>query len=116
MILVVPAATAVTTPEPFTVATEVLELVHAPPPSPLLEYCAVAAIQSGEDPLTVPAFAFGLTVNVLSALTGEAQPLLIVYVILVVPAATALTTPEAFTVAIEVLELVHDPPPSPLLV
>ena len=78
MIFVVPAATAVTTPPAFTVATEVLELVHDPPTSPLLEYCAVAATQRGEEPLTVPALAFGLTVNVFDALTGEVQPLLTV--------------------------------------
>ena len=75
---VVPAATAVTMPDAFTVAIEVLELVHDPPASPLLLYCVVAPMQRGEEPLTVPAFAFGFTVNIFEALTGEAQPLLTV--------------------------------------
>src|SRR6185369_11735638 len=58
VILVVPAATAVTNPEPeLTVATEVFELLHDPPASPLLEYVAVCPIQMGDVPLTVPAFA-----------------------------------------------------------
>jgi hypothetical protein len=76
VILVVPAATAVTTPVvEFTVATEVLLLLQVPPPLPLLLYCAVAPMQSGELPLTVPAFAFGLTVKVIDALAGDPQPL-----------------------------------------
>ena len=75
---VVPAATAVTMPEEATVATDVFELVHAPPASPLLLYCAVAPIQSGEVPLTVPALAFEFTVKVFDAVTGEPQPLLMV--------------------------------------
>ena len=78
MIFVVPAATAVTTPDALTVAIDVLELDHAPPPSPLLEYCAVTPIQSGLVPLTVPAFAFGDTVRFFVAVTGEAQPALTV--------------------------------------
>ena len=76
---VVPAATAVTRPvDALTVATEVLVLLHEPPPSPLLVYVAVPAMQSGEVPLTVPAFAFGLIVIVLNEETGEPQPLLTV--------------------------------------
>ena len=115
---VVPALTAVTNPvAAFTVATAVLVLVHEPPASPLLVYVAVAAMQIGEVPLTVPAFAFGLTVRVLSEETGLPQPLLTVYVISVVPALTAVTNPvEAFTVATEVLVLLHEPPAVPLLV
>src|SRR5580765_1037891 len=114
----VPAATAVTSPvDAFTVATEVLVLLHAPPASPLVVYVAVAAIQSGEVPLTVPAFAFGLIVIVLNEDTGLPQPLFTVYVISAVPAATAVTSPvDAFTVATEVLVLLHTPPGVPLLV
>ena len=67
-------------------------------------------------PLTVPAVTFGETVNVLNEETGEPQPLLTVYVISVVPAATAVTSPVlAFTVATEVLVLLHEPPVVPLL-
>ena len=61
--LVVPAATAVTTPDAFTVATEVFELLHEPPLVPLLLYCAVAPGQSGDVPVTVPAVTLGLTVS-----------------------------------------------------
>ena len=78
MIFVVPAATAVTTPAEFTVAIDVFELDHEPPASPLLEYCEVTPMQSGVEPLTVPAFAFGLTVRFFVAVTGEAQPVLTV--------------------------------------
>jgi hypothetical protein len=64
---------------------------------------------SGEVPLTVPAVTFGETVNVLKELTA-----LTVYVISVVPALTAVTNPVvAFTVAMEVLVLLHVPPASP---
>ena len=77
--LVEPAPTAVTTPDvAFTVATEVFVLLQVPPVFPLLVYVAVAPIQSGDVPLTVPAVAFGLTVNVFDALTGLAQPVLTV--------------------------------------
>ena len=79
MITVEPAPTAVTAPDPaLTVATEVLLLLHDPPASPLLLYVAVAPIQSGEAPLTVPAFALGFTVNVFDALAGLLQPVLTV--------------------------------------
>ena len=74
-------------------------------------------MQIGEVPLIVPAFAFGLIVIVLNEETGEPQPVLTVYVISVVPAATAVTSPEdAFTVATEVLVLLQAPPAVPLLV
>ena len=67
-------------------------------------------------PLTVPAFAFGEIVIVLNEETGEPQPVLIVYVISEVPAATAVTNPVTeFTVATEVLVLLHAPPAVPLL-
>src|SRR5258706_14462389 len=74
-------------------------------------------MHSGDVPLTVPAFTFGLTVNVLNDVTGLPQPLLNVYVIFVVPAATAVTNPVLeFTVATEPLVLLHAPPAVPLLV
>src|SRR4029078_1640334 len=77
----------------------------------------VAPIQIGEVPLTVPAVTFAETVNVLNEETGDPHPLLTVYVISVVPAVTAVTSPvDAFTVATEVLVLLHAPPAVPLLV
>ena len=77
--MVDPAPTAVTTPDvAFTVATAPLLLLQVPPALPLLVYVADEPIQSGEVPLTVPAFAFGLTVKLFDALTGLAQPALTV--------------------------------------
>ena|SRR5258706_562442 len=74
-------------------------------------------MQIGERPLTVPAFALGSTVIVLNDDTGLPQPVLMVYVILDVPAATAVTNPVLeFTVATEPLVLLHAPPAVPLLV
>ncbi len=73
-------------------------------------------MQIGDEPLTVPAFAFGETVIVLNEETGEPQPVFTVYVISEVPAATAVTSPVTeFTVATEVLVLLHAPPAVPLL-
>ena len=58
----------------------------------------------------------GLTVKTLDAATGDGQPVLTVYVIVVVPATKAVTKPVLDpTVAIAGLELVHAPPASPLL-
>ena len=77
--MVVPAPTALTSPDAaLTVATEVLLLLQVPPASPVLLYVADEPIQSGEVPLTVPAVAFGFTVNVCDALTGLLQPVLTV--------------------------------------
>ena len=79
MIIADPALTAVTRPDAaFTVATAVLLLLHEPPALPLLVYVAVAPIQSGDVPLTVPALAFGLTVNDFVAEEVGPQPLLTV--------------------------------------
>ena len=75
MIFATPALKAVTNPEEaFTVATEVFVLLHDPPASPVLLYVAVVPIQSGDVPLTVPAFAFGLTVSDCDAVAGPLQP------------------------------------------
>ena len=72
-------------------------------------------MQRGVVPLTVPAFAFGLTVNVLKDDTGLLQPVFTVYVILVVPALNAVTSPvNELTVATDVFVLLHVPPASPL--
>src|SRR6186997_3639533 len=71
-------------------------------------------MQIGVVPLTVPAVTFGETVNVLNDDTGLPQPVLTVYVISVVPAATALTNPDIeFTVATNVLLLLQLPPGVP---
>ena len=77
--MVDPALNAVTTPDvAFTDATAGLLLLQLPPASPVLLYVADAPIQSGDAPLTVPALAFGSTVNEADALTGLLQPVLTV--------------------------------------
>ena len=73
-------------------------------------------MQIGDEPLTVPAVTFGETVIVLNEDTGLPQPVLTVYVMSEVPAATAATSPVTeFTVATEVLVQLHAPPAVPLL-
>ena len=54
----------------LTVAMAGLLLLQLPPASPLLVYVAVAPAQSGDVPLTAPAFAFGFTVSVFDAVSG----------------------------------------------
>ena len=67
--MVVPADKALTTPDvASTDATAGLLLLQVPPASPVLLYVADAPIQSGDEPLTVPAFAFGSTVKLADAL------------------------------------------------
>jgi hypothetical protein len=74
-------------------------------------------MQMGVVPLTVPATTFAETVNVLKADEGLPQPLLTVYVMSDVPAATAVTNPvPELTVATAVLVLLQEPPPVPLVV
>ena len=96
--MAVPAATPVIRPDEFTVAIEVLletygfEALGDPVPVKVV----VEPMQTVCIPDTVGK---AFTVTVLVAV----QPLLSVYVIVAVPAATPVITPEAFTVAIEVL-------------
>ena len=119
VIVAVPALTAVTTPDASTVATAVLLLDHAPvplPPSttPLAVYVDVAPIHSVPFVVVTEVIAaFGLTVTLCDALTVPPQPPVIVYVIVAVPALTAVTTPDASTVATAVLLLDHAPVPLP---
>ena len=75
----VPALTPVTTPVvAFTVATEVLLLLHEPPAVPSLLYVVVDPGQIEAAPLTVPGLAAAFTVKVLSDDTGLPQPVLTV--------------------------------------
>lgn len=79
MIFAVPALNAVTNPlNGLTAATAGLLLLQVPPASPSLVYVAVAPIQSGDGPFTLPALAFGLTVNIFDEVTGLLQPVLTV--------------------------------------
>jgi hypothetical protein len=86
----------------FTVATPVLDEVHgfaaAGVPEPV--NVVVNPAQTVNVPVTVGC-AFTVTVAVLE------HPLLLVYVIVVVPAAIPVTTPALFTVATPVLDDVH---------
>jgi len=72
--LVVPTATAVTTPVVLTVATAVLEELQVPPVAVLVSVSEPPG-QSGEAPLMVPASGAALTVIFLVA---EAVPQLLV--------------------------------------
>ena len=98
MITEVPAATPVTTPEEVTVATEVvaevqgLEADAVPDPVRVVE-----ALTQAEAVPEMVGSALMVTVCVAE------QPLLSVYVIIEVPAVTPVTTPEAVTVATEVV-------------
>ncbi len=118
VMFVVPAVSPVTKPEPaFTEATAGTVLLQLPPAVPLLVYVVVALIQSGDVPLTVPAVTVALTVNVLNAEAGLPQPVLTVYVMFVVPAVNAITSPVLpFTDATAGTVLVQLPPAVPLLV
>jgi hypothetical protein len=60
----VPAETPVTAPVVvFTVAAEVLLLVHVPPLTPSLDKVLIDPVQRNVVPFTVPAFGSGLTVT-----------------------------------------------------
>jgi hypothetical protein len=108
-----PAATAVTTPEPFTVATAVFELVHvtvrplsAPPPASRgVAWTASVrpgvSTTAGCDRVTD---ATGTAATVIAAVADTPST---VAVIVAVPDATAVTTPVALTVATESGELLQ---------
>lgn len=116
-IIAVPADTPVTAPvDAFTVAAAEL-LLHVPPVVPLVVKLYVNPAQTVDAPPMVPPVGSGLTVSAFNADLGAPQPVLTVYVILVAPAPTGVTTPEVeFTVATAVLLLLHVPPLAPLLV
>jgi hypothetical protein len=101
VIVVVPVATPVTTPElRLTVATAVLLLVHAPNPVPLS--AIVPPGQTFEGPLNVDELTVAVVVLV--------QPFVNAYVIIDVPPVIPVTTPDADpTDAIEVLPLLQTP-------
>jgi hypothetical protein len=115
VIVAVPADTPETTPEPFTIATLVLLLLHVPPESPLEVSVAVVPVDRVLVPEIVPALGNAFIVTVVEVLV--LQPFaLTAYVTVAVPAATPDTTPEALTVATAVLLLDQVPPANPLVV
>ena len=109
----VPDATPFTRPLLFTVATAVLVLLHMPPVAPSLNN-VVEPPHTVAVPLIVPAADVPLTVTTCVAATVP-QVLVTVYDMVDVPDATPLTSPLLFTVAAEVLVLLHAPPVAPSL-
>ena len=100
----VPGVTPVTKPDPvITVATAGVPLLQVPPPaSPLSE------VVKPWHTLNVPVMAVG---NALTVITFVLlQPPLNVYIMVVVPAATPVTLPNASTVAVAIAPLLQVPP------
>lgn len=97
-------ATPVTTPPASTVAIAVLLLVHVPPVVVLASEVVVPT-----QPVADPVIAAGSAFTVTSVIT--VQPVVVVYVIADVPAATPVTIPvEVVIVALAVLPELHVPP------
>ena len=117
-IVVVPAATAVITPDASTVATPSFVLSHEPPEFPLDVNVVVPLEQIACVPLKVPAFAAVVTVTVLVAVSFAQPPVPVtIYLMVDVPAATGVIIPvEEFTVATPVLVELQAPPVSPSVV
>jgi hypothetical protein len=107
--VVPPGETPVTFPEPSTVAADVLVLVQLPP--------AALGVSDMEEPThttdspdNVPATGAGLTVIGAVVVSAEHADD-VIYVMVVLPAVTPVTTPPADMVAIAMLPLLHTPPP-----
>ncbi len=114
VIVAVPAATPVTTPAELTVATEVLLLVHVTLLLVALagDTVAVSVAVPPTDMLAVVGVTVTPVTGTLAVVTVTVQvavkpPSAVFTVIVVVPAATPVTTPAELTVATEVLLLVH---------
>ena len=109
VIVAVPAVTPLTTPLASTVATAVLDDVQTPPAVALVS-AVVEPAHTSVVPLIAATTGIGLTVTVV--VTDELHPFVVtVYVIVVLPAATPVTTPvDASTVAVAVLLEVQTPP------
>ena len=93
----------VTTPDELTLATDVLLLLHVPVVTALLNviFCPE---QTDDAPDIIP----GAEITVIVAVAGIPQP--VEYVIVAVPALPPVTFPVEFTVATDVLLLLHVPP------
>lgn len=94
----------------LTVATAVLDELHVPPVTELL-CAAVVPAHNTVVPEMVAVAAAGLTVIDVEVLV-DPQPLVTVYDTLVVPEASALSTPAEETVATAGTVLLHVPPPT----
>ena len=105
-----PAATPVTTPvEASTVATVASDDVHVPPVVADAN-CVVKPEHTFVAPVIAATVGNGLTVTVVDTDEVQPLPLVTVYVMVVVPAATPVTTPFASIVAVAVFALDHTPP------
>lgn len=102
-----PAVIPVTIPLPLTVATDVGAQLHAPPARELLSVIVLPA-HTGILPAIGPGTGFTVTITV-------AAPQVVMYDIVAVPAATAVTIPEELIVATEVGAQLHVPPGNELL-
>jgi hypothetical protein len=104
VMIVVPAATPVTTPVlEFTVATLVVPLLHTPLEMSLSDVVDVSHT------LVVPVIAPGAAFMVIAFVTTQPDP--VVYVIVAAPAATPVAEPvELFIIATSVLLELHVPP------
>ena len=109
VIVAVPAAPAVIFPAEPMVATEVLLLLHVPPVVVLFRV-VVAPWQALIVPVIAATVGNGLMVTIAVTIVVQPKPLVTLYVILEVPAATPDTMPVEPTVAIDVLPLLHVPP------
>ena len=108
----VPAATPVTTPLVASIAATLVVALLQLPPLVLLANVVTPAGQIFKLPVIGVDTESALTVSVFCAVTVPPQPPVTVYMILDVPAETAVTTPVvAFTVATAVLLLLHAPVP-----
>lgn len=106
--IVVPALTLVTFPDVLTVATVGLLLLQVPPAADSV-IVVVVPVQIAAVPEIAPADGNGFTVTVVVAI-AEPQELVIMYEIVVLPADTPVTFPEASIVATPVAEELQVPP------
>ena len=115
VIVAVPTAFGVTNPEPFTVATFVLLLVHVTPLL-LVVFGVTVAVNCNVLPIFTVAVVWFNVIPVDNCLTVTLHvavlllPSFVFTVIVAVPTAFGVTKPDAFTVAIFVLLLVHITP------
>jgi hypothetical protein len=98
----------VTVPVAFTDATVASLLLHRPPAAASVRVI-LEPVHTVVGPLIVPATGAGLMVTGV-LVDAVAQPVVTVYVILVMPAVTPVTTPDASTLAMAALPLLHTPP------
>ena len=108
-IVATPADIPVTNPVVLIEAILVLLLVHTPPLT-LLERAEVVLTHNARVPEMSAEVGNGLTETTVKTSVTQPKPLVTVYVIVVVPEETPVTTPLVFTVPIVGTLLLHTPP------